>query len=77
MNRNNKFKPDFSFKKSYSDAPNPVVKLPQLGTVALPLCDGDAEAIKSGSIQAPFGQGEHTVVDKKVRNTWQIDSNQV
>lgn len=37
----------------------------------------DAEAIKSRANQAPFGMGERTVVDKSVRDTWELDASQV
>ncbi len=37
----------------------------------------DAEAVKSRCAQAPFGKGERTVVDKTVRDTWEIDASKV
>ncbi|EKM60042.1 uncharacterized protein PHACADRAFT_138464 [Phanerochaete carnosa HHB-10118-sp] len=61
----------------YPDAPNPVLKLDGLGTIGLPLSTRDAEAIKSRAVQAPFGMGERTVVDKTVRDTWETDSKKV
>lgn len=64
----------FSFSESYADAPNPVLKLSDLGVVGLPLSLRDAEAIKSHAVQAPFGMGEETVVDKTVRDTWEMDA---
>ncbi|KAA1473716.1 hypothetical protein DENSPDRAFT_823200 [Dentipellis sp. KUC8613] len=64
----------FSFNKLYPDAPNPGLKLPEdVGVVGLPLSTRDAAAIKSKAVQAPFGMGEKTVVDKSVRDTWEID----
>ncbi len=33
--------------------------------------------MKSHCSQAPFGKGEHTLVDKKVRDTWEMDADQV
>lgn len=41
--------------------------------VGLPLGERDAQAIISRATQAPFGKGEDTVVDTKVRDTWEID----
>lgn len=68
------FQAAFSFNNSYADIPNPALKLSDLGIVGLPLSTRDAEAIKSRSIQAPFGMGERTVVDKTVRDTWEMDA---
>lgn len=67
----------FSFSRSYPDAPNPGLKLADLGLVGLPLSARDADAIKSCGEQAPFGKGERTVVDKSVRDTWEMDAKKV
>ncbi|CAL1700296.1 unnamed protein product [Somion occarium] len=67
----------FAFKQAYPDAPNPVLKIHGLGTIGLPLSSRDAEAIKTSAEQAPFGMGERTVVDKTVRDTWEIDAKSV
>ena len=71
------FQAAFSFNKSFPDAPNPALKLADLGIVGLPLSIRDAEAIKSRAVQAPFGMGERTVVDTTVRDTWEMDTTQV
>ena len=62
---------------TYDDAPNPVLRLGDLGTVGLPLGVRDAAAIIEKSEQAPFGKGERTLVDKEVRDTWQMDAGKV
>ncbi|GJE87369.1 2OG-Fe(II) oxygenase [Phanerochaete sordida] len=67
----------FAFQQAYPDAPNPVLRLADLGTIGLPVNAREAEAIKSRAVQAPFGMGERTVVDKTVRDTWEMDSKQV
>ncbi|KZT67691.1 hypothetical protein DAEQUDRAFT_672681 [Daedalea quercina L-15889] len=73
------FKGSYSFSRSYPDAPNPgLYLLPNdIRTVGLPLSERDAEAVRSGCRQAPFGQGERTVVDPTVRDVWEMDANQV
>lgn len=67
----------FSFRQTYPDAPNPVLSLADLGTVGLPLSTREADAVKSRAVQAPFGMGERTLVDKTVRDTWEMDSAKV
>lgn len=66
----------FSFYKSYQEAPNPALQLDNMGTVGVPLSSRDANAIKERAQQAPFGMGERTVVDKTVRDTWEVDAQQ-
>lgn len=39
----------------------------------MPLSERDAKAIISCAALAPFGHGERTVVDKDVRDTWEIE----
>ncbi|KAI0800544.1 hypothetical protein C8Q74DRAFT_1237198 [Fomes fomentarius] len=64
----------FSFHRASPEAPNPCITIKGLGTVGLPLNVRDAEAIKGRAEQAPFGKANKTVVDKTVRDTWEIDS---
>ncbi|OIW30426.1 hypothetical protein CONLIGDRAFT_699866 [Coniochaeta ligniaria NRRL 30616] len=40
--------------------------------ITLPLSQGDAKAIKTACRRAPFGQGDRTIVDTSVRNTWEL-----
>ncbi|EJD55223.1 hypothetical protein AURDEDRAFT_35671, partial [Auricularia subglabra TFB-10046 SS5] len=67
----------FYFSRTYEDAPNPILRLAELDTVGLPLSKRDASAIIDKCEQAPFGKGERTVVDKEVRDTWQMDATEV
>ncbi|KZV92506.1 hypothetical protein EXIGLDRAFT_614267 [Exidia glandulosa HHB12029] len=67
----------FYFSRTYEDAPNPVLRLADLGTVGLPLSSREAAAVIERCTQAPFGKGERTVVDKDVRDTWELDGKQV
>ena len=66
-----------SFKHTYSDAPNPGLELAEIGPIGLPLNVREAEVVKTHAEQAPFGQGERTVVDTSVRDTWQMDAKSV
>lgn len=68
------FKGAFSFNKTYTDAPNPGLQLADLGIVGLPLSVREAEKMRSRCAQAPFGKGERTLVDKTVRDTWEMDA---
>ena len=74
---NLEFTGSFSFSRAYPSAPNPALHVDGLGMVGLPLSERDATAIKSASEQAPFGMADKTVVDKSVRDTWEIDGNKV
>ena len=50
----------------------PALKVKGLGTVSIPVIDCQAKKLIELSEQAPFGRGEDTIVDTKVRNAWQI-----
>ncbi|RDX51144.1 hypothetical protein OH76DRAFT_1401917 [Lentinus brumalis] len=67
----------FSFNRAYPTAPNPSLNIDGLGTVGLPLSIRDAAAIKQCAEQAPFGMADRTIVDKSVRDTWEIDATKV
>ncbi|KAJ7904418.1 hypothetical protein B0H14DRAFT_2662734 [Mycena olivaceomarginata] len=71
------FKGSYYFHKSYNEFPNPVLRLGSLGHIGLPLSSREAKHVISHCIQAPFGQGERTLVDKNVRDTWEMDASQV
>jgi len=43
----------------------------------MPLSERDAKALISCAIPAPFGNGERTVVDKEVRDTWEIEPEKI
>ncbi|KIM42098.1 hypothetical protein M413DRAFT_126557 [Hebeloma cylindrosporum] len=70
---------ELSFQGSYyhssllTTAPNPCLYISGLGVIGLPLSERDARAIISCANLAPFGHGERTVVDKDVRDTWEIE----
>lgn len=66
-----------SFSRTYPTAPNPILDVEGLGTVGLPLGLRDAAAIKACAEQAPFGMVDQIVIDKTVRDTWEIDGYKV
>lgn len=68
------FTGSFAFRRAYPAAPNPALSIAGLGTIGLPLSIRDAAAIKACAEQAPFGMATRTVVDKSVRDTWEIDA---
>lgn len=67
----------FSFHKEFPEAPNPWLSLARLGTIGLPLSTREAAVIKSEAKQAPFGKGERTIVDRNIRDTWEMDASEV
>jgi len=71
------FKGNFAFSTSLPQAPNPGLHIHPLGLIGLPLSSRDALLIKNHAVQAPFGHGERTVVDKEVRDTWEIEPGKV
>ena len=57
--------------------PLPVVKVKGVGRITFPLPPKQAEKLAKVAQQAPFGRGLETVVDTTVRNTLQIDPDDV
>lgn len=43
----------------------------------MPLTESEARRLITSCEQAPFGKGERTIVDKTVRDTWEMDSNRI
>jgi len=50
----------------------PGLTIPEIGAVKLPLSVARAKQIKKLCEQAPYGKGEETVVDTKVRRVWRL-----
>lgn len=67
----------FATSGNYPTAINPVLSVNSIGIVGLPLSNRDAQAIIAVAAQAPFGHGERTVVNTDVRDTWELQPNQV
>ncbi len=51
----------------------PGLEVEGVGTVGMPLSAADAKRLIAAAEQAPYGRGEETIVDKKVRRVWQIE----
>ena len=77
LNDDEAFVGDYSFSETHPDAPNPAITVSGLGVIGIPLNPREAEVLKGHASQAPFGMADRTVVDTSVRNTWEIDSQQV
>lgn len=72
-------KGDLDFKGTYYHraaypATNPILNLKGVGRIGLPLNELQAKHIISHCAQAPFGKGDKTLVDKSVRDTWEMDA---
>ncbi|MBY0229964.1 MAG: 2OG-Fe(II) oxygenase [Gemmataceae bacterium] len=50
----------------------PGLEVEGVGTVAFPLVPAQAKEIKARCEQAPYGKGEETLVDTKVRKVWRL-----
>lgn len=48
-----------------------------VGNIKLPLSDEQADVLKTKCMAAPFGRGNKTLVNKSVRDAWQIDAEDV
>ncbi|KAG9016655.1 hypothetical protein FRB90_002646 [Tulasnella sp. 427] len=71
------FNGSFYFKTEFSSAPNPVLNISGFGRVSLPLSQADAVRLRAICTQAPFGKGERTIIDKTVRDTWELNASHV
>ncbi|KIO16770.1 hypothetical protein M407DRAFT_85632, partial [Tulasnella calospora MUT 4182] len=71
------FDGSYYFHKEFSSAPNPVLQVSGFGRLCLPLSQDDAVRLRSICTQAPFGKGERTIVDKSVRDTWELSASKI
>ena len=55
----------------------PRIEVDGVGLIALPLLSAQAKQLIKAASRAPFGRGTETVVDTKVRRTWQIEASRV
>ena len=55
----------------------PRIEVDGVGLIALPLLPAQAKQLIKAATRAPFGRGAETVVDTKVRRTWQIEAGRV
>ncbi len=59
------------------DAPIPRVEIDGIGVLSFPVPASQIEAVIKRAHRAPYGRGEHTIVDTSIRNAWQLDSTDV
>lgn len=62
------------FVQGSLDAPIPRVEIDGVGVLSFPVPTSQIEAVIKRAHRAPYGRGEHTIVDTSVRNAWQLDS---
>jgi hypothetical protein len=62
------------FVQGSLDAPIPRVEIDGLGVLSFPVPASQIQSIIKRAHRAPYGRGEHTIVDTSVRNAWQLDS---
>lgn len=55
-------------------SPVPLLQVQQVGTVAFPVQEAQIMALIAAAERAPYGKGPETVLDRSVRDCWQIDS---
>lgn len=55
----------------------PRIEVEGVGPIALPLLPAQAKKLIKAATRAPYGRGADTVVDTKVRRTWQIEASGV
>ncbi|WP_088347270.1 MULTISPECIES: 2OG-Fe(II) oxygenase [Rhodomicrobium] len=55
----------------------PLIDVDGVGVIALPLLPAQAKQLIKAATRAPFGRGSETVVDTKIRRTWQIEASRV
>ncbi|KAJ8496430.1 hypothetical protein ONZ45_g12454 [Pleurotus djamor] len=67
------FKGSYAYGANLQHVPNPCIRIEGIGLIGQPLSERDAKLITTVANQAPFGMGERTVVDKTVRDTWELD----
>jgi hypothetical protein len=54
----------------------PGLELKGAGSIGTPLSTADAKRLIAMASQAPYGRGEETIVDPKVRRVWQLEPSQ-
>ena len=58
-------------------APLPRLEVAGAGLIPFPVPTAQAEALVAAAERAPYGKGPDTVLDRSVRDCWQIDADQV
>lgn len=67
----------FATSRTYKEYVQPGISVDGVGRIGLPLSHSDAKSLIKVSRQASCGKGTKTVIDNKVRETWEIDGDKV
>ena len=70
-------RPGDYFVTGRADFLAPRIEVDGVGPVALPVLPAQARQLIKAATRAPFGRGSQTVVDTKVRRSWQIEAGRV
>jgi len=70
-------RPGDFFASGYAEFLAPRLEVEGVGPIALPLLSAQAKQLIKAATRAPYGRGADTVVDTKVRRTWQIEAGRV
>jgi len=65
-------RPGSFFASGSIETPMPRLEIEGVGTIAFPVLDSQAKEIVTQAKRAPYGRGEATLVDTRVRKVWQI-----
>jgi hypothetical protein len=65
-------RPGDFFVSGAIETPMPRVEIEGAGTLSFPVPDAQIAAIVRRAERAPYGKGEHTIVDTSIREVWQI-----
>jgi predicted 2-oxoglutarate/Fe(II)-dependent dioxygenase YbiX len=70
-------RPGDYFAAGRVESASPRLEVEGVGPIALPLLMAQARQLIKAATRAPYGRGSDTVVDTKVRRTWQIEADRV
>lgn len=70
-------RPGDFYVSGQAEFPMPRIEVEGVGQIALPLLPSQARRLIKAATRAPYGRGQETVVDTKVRRTWQIEGMRV
>lgn len=65
-------RPGSFFASGSIETPMPRLEIEGVGTIAFPVLDRQVKEIVTEAERAPYGRGEATLVDTRVRKVWQI-----
>ena len=57
--------------------PMPTLAVEGVGLLSFPVADAQVQALIRAADRAPYGKGEQTLMDKSVRDCWQIDASRL